>query len=172
MILVTHAYHVTNVEVIINLDGSVEPHPEWTELTTSPALDRNFDQGGLYGQQCVFFSTTLYSGGLPTISVYPKSIRQAGNKYWRVKVPLSTFNDCIIRWCADVHDQRMLAMCKPDRIIGSIDLTGTPDHGFLGRDAHNNWYSNDYRNPATKYFVNFAVLGNVDITVGCEWDDV
>jgi len=180
MIPVLTAYHVTNAPVVY-LGGIPQPHPDWTELIISEARNAIFDQGGLYGLECAFFTTTRWRGDLPSISVYPRT-RQAGVEYWRLQVPLSRFNDYRIKLCVDPYAQGMLVMCQPGEFNGRRDITDDPDNGFLWRDPQNNWFTNDYSNPTTKYFVNFAVmgsvefvnfgvLGNVDIT-GCEWDFV
>jgi len=173
MLRVLTAYHVTNVPVLYNLNGTRQPPPDWTHLYPSTAKDPIFDIGGLFGQPCVFFSTTLNNGILPTTSVYPTN-RQAGVKYWRLQVQLEIFDDYRIKLCGEVGNQRHLVMCQPGEFIGNIDVTHNPAYpSYLKRDAQNNWYTNDYSNPNTKYFVNFAFLGLVDLRFFyCTWDVV
>lgn len=85
------AYHVTDVE-------AYHSQPHWNELLTNTA-NSGYD-GCLLGRDVVYFSTTLveflHGANLPTVSVYPRN-GDSGDNYWRVKVPLSTFNDYRIK---------------------------------------------------------------------------
>jgi len=173
-ISVKTAYHVTN-------QLASRPQPLWTELNAYPAKHRRFDKGGLIGKKLVFFSTTRYDYEvgkeeccLPTTSIHP-IYGEDGERYWRVQVPLERFNDCRIKVCNAMPRmiQKTLVLCKLDDadFKKNEDFTNNPNR-YLWRDSKDNkWYTNNYTNPTTPYFVNFAVKGNVDIT-GCQWDTV
>ena len=132
----------------------------WTRLTHT---------GGLDEKNCVFLSTTLDQGNLPDVSIYPKD--EESGDYWRVSVPPSHFNQLRIKSCDKQDEQVLLILCSPSDFADCTDVTDDPNNGYLYRDNQGKWFSNDYSNPNTQYYVNIAILQNVDIS-GCEWDSV
>jgi len=162
---VFYAYHVTNIE-------STSPKPNWASLSKSKAEDSYFDDV-LYDRDCVFLSTTLYQGRLPTKSVYPTD-GESDERYWRVRIPLERFNNHRIRLCNEKSGQIHLVLCKEDNdweFMMCEDVTNKKATGYLYRDNENKWFCNDYGDQQTRYFVNIAVLEDLDIR-GCFWDTV
>src|SRR6218665_578344 len=84
---VIYAYHVTDV-----LADNEFP-PNWKYLETAEAPDEDFD-GPLFELKIngVFLTTTVRDYDLPTRTVYPTD-GHSKSWYWRVRVPLTRFNN-------------------------------------------------------------------------------
>uniref|UniRef100_A0A914Y4S2 Uncharacterized protein n=1 Tax=Panagrolaimus superbus TaxID=310955 RepID=A0A914Y4S2_9BILA len=170
------AYHVTNV-------AAENEKPLFKQLLYTIANDCFYD-GPLVNLPCVFFTTTKRGNDLPFSSTYPTNAKK-GSKHWRVKVPLNKFDDYDIYYCKNCQPQqvRLLLIKDKDKMfienITDIEKLDKKDNKWLcHRDGK--WYTNDYDNSKTKYFVNFVVLHDFPLTAcscppkeQCEhWDPV
>ena len=117
-------YHVTNVSTsaisrhaFVTIGGDkhaisvATKEPDWSEVRLCVPNDRYYD-GDLCGLPVACFSTTLWDGGLPTFSPYPRNAA-SGTEHWRVSVPFYP-DDYDIYKMHEVHGQvQLLCLQKP-----------------------------------------------------------
>ena len=107
-------YHVTNIL-------GTQNQPVWDEITTHLAYDQHFD-GAMVGLPVACFTTTLYKGGLPTLSTYPRSAEHEV-EHWRVNFTIN-LNDFNLIFIAEKEGQKhVLAFRRDnDRQVMIFDL--------------------------------------------------
>lgn len=132
---VTFAYHVTNVQMLMDQTHSEESdelamvtkqmeklevktdkymkqeeiEEKWKELKmTQTAINPDYDSPmESLIKVGVSMSTTLWQNDLPTITPYPKG-GENGNNYWRVKVPLNRFSNYRIILCKCTQTKQLV----------------------------------------------------------------
>jgi len=164
---VHYAYHVTD-------RLSTDIQPDWTELKTGRSRNIIIDEtsGTRSSKKCLYLSTSLYKGSLPTYSPHPGKGKK-GESYWRVKVPLEKFNDLRIKlyYFRGAKKKKEVLLCHSSDHKTYTDITDDQTNKYLYRDGSKNWFCNEYTCTETNYFVDIILLNDVDIR-GCEWDCV
>ena len=109
-------YHVTNVPVKKNKKGQAENQPDWEKVEVHVADDKIYD-GKLVALPVACFTTTLYKGGLPTQSPYPRYVSgtkekpKLGTEYWRVDVPFNLHKYKIFEMAASKSASQVHLLC-------------------------------------------------------------
>lgn len=181
--VVTYAYHVTDVLA----DDNIGLPPDWEYLEKNKAKNEDYD-GPLFelGLSGVFLTTTLRDYDLPDRTVYPTDGRRK-RWYWRVRVPLTRFNNKRIFKVQEDDDNatnQVLLLLADNKQSGLIDkILKHPDveewteddymyNEYLYRDeVTSDWYSNNL-NPEDPYWVNIFVPHRVWLGSDCLWDMV
>jgi len=169
---VKYAYHVTNLKA-----GWFSKHPDWQRLQWQLADDPVFDGPIIFGAPCVSFTTTLYRSNNPDVTMYPR-YGEIDQDYWRINVPLTSFNDYKII-LAHKFEKQVRILLLNNRDAESIPQETlqrmNADRYFrrvVSKDGDVKYYSNDYYDEDTPYFVNLAVCDDVGISPGVVWDKV
>jgi hypothetical protein len=123
----------------------------------------------------VYFSSTLYKGGSPTMSPYPTD-GDKGQKYWSVSVPIQRCNlhNCSL-FCVTECDKKALLAFVPNEDQKWLSwFRGKREHGVKEIDKGDNkymflfkgnWYCPKY--PGGRWIKVFLPF-SVDIS-GAEW---
>jgi len=167
---VTYAYHVTNIPS--------DRNEFYDTLKLTISNDHTYD-GTLVGLQCLFFSTTLYNGGLPKKSVYPRNLP---GTFKRVSVPLSAFDNHEMWKIKGTRPEQVhiLMVTKQQRqrlqlenLWGQIGFKLDDNNSWLKREKTGGqtvWYTNDYLRD--RCFVNLAIVEPFVLNNACKWDSV
>lgn len=166
---VNYAYHVTDLEE--------DNQTIYNVLIRGCGKSRAYD-GLLVGLPCVFFSTALFNGNLPTLSPYPV-FGIPGQKYKRLCVPLQKFEDYKFWHVTDITPPQVrLILTNSEREERLVK--GFSRHDICPLDKSSNpylmfsrgkWYSTDRTDQPTKW-VNFSILHDFQIDEVCYWDYV
>ena len=153
-------YHVTNVP-------SGEDQPNWTEIRLNVADDSHFD-GDLLDLPVACFTTTLFNGGLPTQSPYPRLLSngkapEKDAEHWRVDVSFNLDGYTIFDMNCEAQGQIHLLCLNKNEEKGKL-LAAMLDKQKLANLKK--YFPNDKANEYTdeKCFVNVSFINPVSLT--------
>ena len=135
-----YMYHVTNV------DGDC---PMWNEIRLCVPNDKYFDPK-LKGLPVACFTTTLYLGGLPDRSPYPRG--SSASEHWRVRMPFDPQEYRVFK--IDKVDRQVHLLClktsgsKVERCLANLLHNTSPGWELHSEDQYNGYFpggkANDY----------------------------